>query len=65
MNIPTLIIVFILAVSAKIALGQMYKNGTCIGCPEAKNCPGKCGSVNKKKKKGARKSRKTAKNQEK
>ncbi len=61
MNIPTLIIVFIIAVSAKIALSQMYKSGTCIGCPDAKNCPGRCGKVDKKKKKAEKKQRSKAK----
>ena len=51
MNIATLIIVFIIAVSAKLALKHMYKNGLCIGCPDAKNCPGSCGKVEKKSKK--------------
>ena len=65
MNIATLIIVFIIAVSAKLALKHMYKNGLCVGCPDAKNCPGSCGKVEKQKNKKSQKKNSEAEEKEK
>jgi radical SAM protein with 4Fe4S-binding SPASM domain len=55
MNIATLIILFLIAVSAKLALKHIYKNGLCVGCPNAKSCPGSCEKTEKMSKKNKKK----------
>ncbi len=49
MNLPSYIILAVLIVLVILAIRYLYKNGTCVDCPEHGKCTGHCSTRSLKK----------------